>query len=379
MDNVTNDPQLEIVQQRWAPIEFQEAQLVCAKLREPLSVTSVISHSARPMAAGCLVQTDRQAVYIKRYPISLRQADSILPYHRFAEHVRDAGISTPKFLDFMSDKTTILQSEGMIYEVCTLADGEDRYRHAYTWDPPRTAQEAYSLGAFVARLALAAETFDEPAMPWNVFSSRFTICAHDDVLAAGRCWLDCHQLIAKTLARYGRDFVRDLEGFVQTCQKIHQIGYSDLPTQWTHSDPHISNFMWDVDAPCAVFDFGLADRNTALYDLVMLLERHSIQWLDIMNGHAESVRIDIAQALIDGYTSIRSLSIEERELIPYVLSVSQIEAACTYIAYYVLSGGSAQDILWCYDVGFRGHAQWFMSNSGLAYLNYLRSLLRVRV
>ena len=208
MENESNDPQLDIVAQRWANVDLYDANTVCSLLEEPLEVDCVLSHSLRPMAAGSLLrahykdnaskQSKSLDVYIKRCSTKVRQASTIRPYHRFAEHLLQNKISTPKYLYFNKNSEylglekntsgdicvdgTLLVIGDCAYEVTLKASGEDRYKDAYTWDPPKTCNEAKNLGAMMAKIALASQSFDEPnPKEINAFQSRFSLCASEDV------------------------------------------------------------------------------------------------------------------------------------------------------------------------------------------------------
>ncbi|KXA17346.1 phosphotransferase enzyme family protein [Gardnerella vaginalis] len=399
MENESNDPQLDIVAQRWANVDLDEANTVCSLLEEPLKVDCILSHSLRPMAAGSLVrahykddslkESQSLDVYIKRCSTKVRQASTIRPYHRFAEHLLKNKISTPKYLYFNKNSESLVleknvQIEGTLlviddcaYEVTLKASGEDRYKDAYTWDPPKTCEEAKNLGVVMAKIALASQGFDEPnPKEFNAFQSRFSLCASEDVQKAAEVWLKNRPDLAKFLKEQNRDFIKDIGEFAPTCRKIYDLGYANLKKQWTHGDPHISNFMWEGSAPSAVFDLAMAYKNTAIYDLAMTLERNTIQWVDIANGKEDSYRTDLVEAILQGYSSVRALTDVEKELLPLVLSVSQIEQCVEFVDYYLKSNGSYDFKIWGYDTGFLEHARWYKSCFGERYLNYLTEVLQ---
>lgn len=380
MDNERGDPALDLMVQRWPAISLSEAATVLAQLEHPLKVTHIISVSGRPMAAGCLVATDHGDMYIKRYATAVRESGTVLPYHRFVAHVADKGIPTPVFRRFADMTTvgrpeqTILHWNDSIYEVSERAIGEDRYSKAYIWDPPRHATEAESLGAFLGRLDIASRGFNEPRPSPCGYQARFSIFEHEDVVEAARQWLSQRPLIAQWLHDTGRDYPRDIARFGHLAEQLAPR-YRTVERIWTHGDTHLSNFMWKGDAPSAIFDFGMADRNTAVFELAMALERHTIQWLDVMKGHPDSYRTDLIEAIIHGYHSVRPLTDDEREVLPDVVAASQIEGGSTLIDYWLRSEGRAEDIAWGYDVGFVAHGDWYLSTSGTRYLDAIRNVL----
>ena len=375
MENESNDPQLDIVAQRWANVDLDEANIVCSLLEDPLEADCVLSHSLRPMAAGSLIRAHYKDDSSKKSQnLDVYIKSTIRPYHRFAEHLLQNKISTPKYLYFNKNSEflglekntagdiyvdgTLLVIGDCAYEVTLKASGEDRYKDAYTWDPPKTCEEAKNLGVMMAKIALASQSFDEPnPKEINAFQSRFSLCASEDVQKAAEVWLENRPDLAKFLKEQNCEIVKDLSEFAPTCKKIYDLGYANLKKQWTHGDPHISNFMWEGSAPSAVFDFGMAYKNTAIYDLAMTLERNTIQWVDIANGKKDSFRTDLAEAILQGYASVRPLTDVEKELLPLVLSVSQIEQCVEFVDYYLKSNGSYDFKIWGYDTGFLDHAR----------------------
>ncbi|OZG67421.1 phosphotransferase enzyme family protein [Bifidobacterium eulemuris] len=380
MDNIEGDPQLDIVAQRWSDITLDEAGRVLAALDRPLHASRIVSHSGRPTAAGSLVLTEEgDVVFVKRYARSVRDAEGIAPYHRFVAHLIAHGVQAPPFLPFSPQtpgaRGTTLSIADAVYEVSRQGRGEDRYVTALTWEPPRSVGEAEALGAFVARMSLAAEGFDEPrrAVP-DPFQNRFGLFASADLDEALDAWLEERPSVAEYLAMTERDIHRDLERHRVWAERVASR-YGRLDACWTHGDPHISNFLWQGDAPVSVFDFGLADRNTALFDLVQTLERHAIQFIDIANGHDDSCRPDIADAIVRGYHRVRPLDDDERALITDMLPVSQSEASLNWIAYYMKGTGRVEDAAWCYDTSLLGHTAWFHRDAGRRFLDALRGSL----
>lgn len=108
----------------------------------------------------------------------------------------------------------------------------------------------------------------------------------------------------------------------------------------------------------------------------MTLERNTIQWVDIANGKEDSYRTDLAEAILQGYSSVYALTDVEKELLPLVLSVSQIEQCVEFVDYYLKSNGTYDFKIWGYDTGFLEHAIWYKSCFGKRYLNYLTEVLQ---
>lgn len=121
--------------------------------------------------------------------------------------------------------------------------------------------------------------------------------------------------------------------------------------------------------------FGLADRNTALFDLVEAIERNAIQFVQIMDGQTDACRSDVARAIIEGYERLRPLSDVERDVLPWMLPLAQAEASLNWIAYFVDGPMRDEDADWCYDTAFNAHAAWFGTPDGRRFLDDVRRAL----
>ena len=191
-----------------------------------------------------------------------------------------------------------------------------------------------------------------PAAP-NPFQNRFGLFATADFDAAVKAWLEERPVVRDYLKSTDRHLMQDLD--LHRCYVEKVSGpYGALPSCWTHGDPHISNFLWQGDRPSSIFDFGLADRNTALFDLVETLERNTIRFVSIMNGDDDAYCADTAAAIIRGYNGVIPLSSSDLALVADMLPVCQSEAALNWIAYYVEGTHRPQDAAWCYDISLMG-------------------------
>lgn len=376
--------QLDIVIQRWPDIQLEEAQSVFDLLQSPVRARAVVSNSGRPTAAAALIDTNYGLMFMKRYARSVRDVQTIEPYHRYVTFLANRGIHTPIFLPFASGSNidVVVQKTGDttairgndIYEVYSAAEGEDRYGKALTWDPPATLSEAYCLGEMLASIDLASSGFNEPRMVPNGMTNTFGLFATPDLDKQWQQWIAQRPSVSEYLSMTKRDIVHDLEAIRPYASRIAHV-YEQLESTWIHGDPHISNFLWENDGPCAVIDFGLADRNTALFDLVMALERHAIQWVEVSAGKLDAYRLDVAEAILRGYAEVRPLSDIEKEILPDVLRLAQAEAGLNWLQYYMNGTRRLEDAAWCYDSCFLAHMQWFDTIPGRDLLDGIRRAL----
>jgi hypothetical protein len=134
--------------------------------------------SPRPLASSILVPTNAGQVFVKRSNHQVRDAEGLREEHRFAQHLRSAGIPTPEVLH-TSEGDTVFPRGEWCYEVHKPAVGIDRYRDAMSWTPFDTPTEARSAGRCLALFHAAATTFTAPHRTTQVLTSR------PDALLAG--------------------------------------------------------------------------------------------------------------------------------------------------------------------------------------------------
>jgi Ser/Thr protein kinase RdoA (MazF antagonist) len=152
-----------------------------------------------------------------------------------------------------------------------------------------------------------------------------------------------------------------------------------LPSQWGHGDWHPSNLTWTSAAPDArvagIFDFGLANRTSAVHDLAVALERAVVSWPGLHQGGTATADPTAAAVLLDGYQTVRPLTGAEAAALPLVLPVAHIEYALSEIDYFTSVAVSAGDADLAYEY-LIGHAWWFTQPPGAALLGFLARHLR---
>jgi Ser/Thr protein kinase RdoA (MazF antagonist) len=170
----------------------------------------------------------------------------------------------------------------------------------------------------------------------------------------------------------------ELEQVLQSVCRWHAPVRSilrDLPTQWVHNDAHVSNLTWTSSSagaqPAAWLDLGGSNRGWAVGDLAIALERNTISWLE----PAPRLDLTMAKALINGYQEARPLSLPERQVLPNLLVLCQVEFALSEIAYFleVCQDAAGADLAW---TGFvRDRLTWFVTPDGNDALAQLRASL----
>ena len=152
-----------------------------------------------------------------------------------------------------------------------------------------------------------------------------------------------------------------------------------LPSQWGHGDWHPSNLTWTSSAPDArvagIFDFGLANRTSAVHDLALALERAVVSWPGLHRGGTAAADPAAAAFLLDGYQTVRPLTGAEAAALPVILPVAHVGYALSEVDYFTSVAVSADgaDLAYEYLVG---HAWWFGQPPGAALLGFLAAHLR---
>jgi Ser/Thr protein kinase RdoA (MazF antagonist) len=305
---------------------------------------AVTWHSPRPLSAAALVElADGRTVFVKRHHQRVRSAAQLAAEHAFTAHLRAHGQPVPQVL-------ATAQVGEWNYEFFSVVPGIDVYRDAVSWSPYLSTGHAAAAGAALASLHLAAADFSYAERPFGpLMTSTAIVRARDPMAALGRlgAW-----------PRYPAlrdDFARHVRPLIVTAGPSLRA----LPRQWGHGDWHPSNLTWTSRARDArvagVFDLGLANLTSAVYDLAVALERSVFSWLDFPR-----VRVDLAagDALIEGYQSLRPLSPLERTALPLVLPVVHVEYALSELEYFttVVHSDPNADLAYDYLIG---HARWF--------------------
>lgn len=365
----------------WAPITIEDAQRVCAELSVPAHATTILSISTRPTAAASLIDTDRGPLFLKRYAASAVSSEHLTATHHYVNHLAANGLPTPPFHTFANGGTVWAEGEAL-WEACEGARGEDRYRDTHSWLPPRSCEEARDIGWQCARIALLSVDYEAPRTAPAVYQSRF------DLFAGGaqtldermKAWIEQRPHVADFFRERGVDIRALIERHRPHVARIDAVlgeHGERVPTTWTHGDLHCSNLMWEQGSTNAesIIDFGLADRNWSVYDLAVAIERNAFLWLEIGEGNLEAVRRDVAQAIIDGYESLRPLTTVERALLPTIMPLVQAEAALNWISYQWGTLRNAQAATWSLEVFFGAHTRWFDSAEGKSFTRWLEAML----
>lgn len=364
----------ERVSPDWPPLLLEELRPVLHLFPACGEPEEILSISPRPFSAASVVSTSAGRVFVKRHHPLLRDCEGLREEHRFLQHLASKGASVPEVLATLSGDTAVVVN-GWTWEIHSVFAGHDIYADALSWTPFLSRPHAFSAGAALAHLHLAAVGFDAPARQPRPLVSSFSIYASNDPLQALHDYLAQRPVLANhpLTHRCFADAHTLLQPFAARLQPL----LPDLLPLWTHNDMHASNLLWsnagaDAEAT-SILDFGLADRTTAVHDLALMIERNVVEWLDLDVDSPQSdnapIHPDHLHAILDGYHAIRPLSAAERTALAPMTALCHAEFALTEADYFATVLHQEENIRICLEDYLVGHALWFRGPGGTRLLS----------
>jgi Ser/Thr protein kinase RdoA (MazF antagonist) len=366
-----------LVKPDWPPLTLGEVRTVLAKMAKVGEPVEILSSSPRPFSAASVVKTDCGKIFIKRHAREFRDVEGLKEEHRFMLRLQRNGVDVPRVLATDAGDTAV-EAGDWTYEVHEIPAGIDLYEDAISWSPFRSADHARSAGEMLARLHLAAESYEAPRRKPRPLVASFTMFASADPLKAFETYVSARPALLEN------DWIRrDFEETLSLLRPFHEElkpMLPSLPSLWTHNDLHASNLFWSDTSrqgrATSVIDFGLADRTNAIYDLAQAIERNIVQWLALMRdadcGEAVLVHLDHLWALLEGYEQVRRLSSTEAAALAPMLALSHAEFALTEADYFLGVLHSQEKARVATRDYLLGHARWFSGPGRRKILNPLR-------
>ena len=366
-----------LVEPDWAPLTLEEVRSVVARFPGVGDAVTVLSVSPRPFSAASVVETSRERVFVKRHHRSVRDAEGLMEEHRFMAHLRINGAPIPRVFETETGATTVESGE-WTYEIQGVPNGVDLYEDAISWTPFRSVEHARSAGEMLAQLHNSSAGYAAMPRPPRPLVASFAIFAALDSRSALKQYLSSRPALDCDAAT-NHDCEKALELLSPFHADLSPL-VSSLRPLWTHNDLHASNLFWSdqsaTAAATAVIDFGLADRTNAVHDLAQAIERNIVEWLVLTRdpAHPEDVPVHFhhLSALLDGYETVRPLSVGEAAALAPMTALCHAEFALTEADYFLgvlRSKGKARVATYDYLVG---HAQWFHTG-GRGLLDALRA------
>ena len=310
-------------------------------------------------------QTNLHSYFIKRSHRSFRRAQDILQEHAVLQHLASKNIPVATLIA-SNCGLTALEMGDWTYEVYEKAAGFDLYVDQQSWTPFFYTEHAAKVGSLLAKLHVAMQDFPE----LHGRSARYLV-SNQQLLESENIVTAIQQRIQNSpeLSRYFADKNLDavfLERVSQTHHKIKHI-LQQTTKIWTHNDLHASNLFWSTQSAdaniTAVIDFGLSDRNSALYDLAITIERNFIDWLAL--EHTSQISVDEAglSAFLQAYCAEIHPQ-QDFSILPELLKIVHLDFAFSELEYFVGITQNLKHADAAYYDWIVGHVNWFFTEQG---------------
>lgn len=366
-----------LVEADWPPLTMDEVRGLLRNFPDLGRPIKMLSISPRPFSAASVIATPHQNVFVKRHHQTVRTVGGLREEHRFIAHLRSKGAAVPHVYASATRETAIRLGE-WVYEVHESSQGEDVYEEALSWTPFRSTGHAQAAGQALARLHLASEGYDAPVRDGRPLVAGFTIFASTNASAE----LDRYVAARPALQLYLRTRTCRDEAMVLLAPFHAQLLplLPALQPLWTHNDLHGSNLIWsDAGAQAravAVIDFGLADRTVAVHDIAHAIERNIVGWLTLVDHPSQPEKVPIhfdhLYGLLDGYQSVRPLSLAECVALAPMTALCHAEFALSETDYFLRVLHSEEKARYACEGYFVSHARWFRG-AGEKLLQAIRS------
>jgi Ser/Thr protein kinase RdoA (MazF antagonist) len=363
----------ELVEPDWPQLTLAEIHRIARHYPDIGRPDSVLWHSPRPFSAAAIALTETGPIFVKRHHRRVRSVEGLAEEHRFIAHLHKAGVRVVDMLANHAGSTVTAEGD-WVYELHRAGEGDDLYRDALSWSPFQSPAHGYAAGRALGGLHRASQGFDAAKRSERLLVTSFdTLAATDMVEAIGR-FVGERPALAAYLSEH--DWRAALEEAVLPFHRL-LLPYLDVfAPLWTHNDWHASNLLWQESDGSAsvslIFDFGLSDRTTRLFDLATAIERNCVQWLNLDADPADLVDWAGLDALLDGYDAVFPLSQIEGQALAALLPIVHVPFALSETDYFlaILESKDKADLGW--NTYLLGHARWFTSAKGEGLLDHLR-------
>ncbi|QTD58412.1 phosphotransferase enzyme family protein [Acinetobacter towneri] len=343
--------------------------------------------SPRPFSSAAVIEVTQDAAstdkigsrsyFIKRSHRSFRNAQDILQEHAFLRHLASKNIPVATLIA-SNYGLTALEMGDWTYEVYEKAAGFDLYVDQQSWTPFFYTEHAAKVGSLLAKLHVAMQDFPE----LHGRSARYLV-SNQQLLESENIVTAIQQRIQNSpeLSRYFADKNLDtvfLERVSQTHHKIKHV-LQQVTKIWTHNDLHASNLFWSTQSAdaniTAVIDFGLSDRNSALYDLAVTIERNFIDWLALEH----TLQINIDEAGLSAFLQAYFAEIHPQQdfsILPGLLKIVHLDFAFSELEYFVGITQNLKHADAAYYDWIVGHVNWFFAEQGQQFTQTFTRLIQ---
>lgn len=343
--------------------------------------------SPRPFSSAAVIEVTQDAAstdkigsrsyFIKRSHRSFRNAQDILQEHAFLRHLASKNIPVATLIA-SNCGLTALEVGDWTYEVYEKAAGFDLYIDQQSWTPFFYTEHAAKVGSLLAKLHIAMQDFPElHGRSTRYLVSNQQLLESESIVTAIQQRIDNSPELSRYFADKNLDAVF-LERIFQTHRKIKHV-LQQATKIWTHNDLHASNLFWSTQGAdaniTAVIDFGLSDRNSALYDLAITIERNFIDWLAL--EHTSQINVDEAglSAFLQAYCAEIHPQ-QDFSILPELLKIVHLDFAFSELEYFVGITQNLKHADAAYYDWIVGHVNWFFTEQGQQFTQTFTRLLQ---
>ena len=343
--------------------------------------------SPRPFSSAVLIevvqalastgQTNLHPYFIKRSHRSFRRAQDILQEHAVLQHLASKNIPVATLITSNCGQTA-LEVGDWTYEVYEKAAGFDLYVDQQSWTPFFYTEHAAKVGSLLAKLHTAMQDFPElHGRSTRYLASNQQLLESENIVTAIQQRIDNSPELSRYFADKNLDAVF-LERIFQTHRKIKHV-LQQATKIWTHNDLHASNLFWSTQSAdaniTAVIDFGLSDRNSALYDLAITIERNFIDWLAL--EHTSQINVDEAglSAFLQAYCAEIHPQ-QDFSILPELLKIVHLDFAFSELEYFVGITQNLKHADAAYYDWIVGHVNWFFTEQGQQFIQTFTRFLQ---
>ena len=361
----------------WQDISADDLRLLQQVYPQLQGKFTVLWRSPRPFSSAVLIQTEHRIYFIKRSHRSFRSASDLQQEHQLIQHLAAQGISVPVLL-CSKDGATAAELGDWSCEVHEKAQGFDLYADHLSWKPFFSASHAAKAGEMLAKLHQAVQNY-----PVQHGRSAKYLISNQDILESHDIEAAIQQRIksSSALSAYFAD--KDLDAaWLDQLKAVHgniKNAMQQASKIWTHNDLHASNLLWTESGDQAeistVIDFGLADYNSAVYDLAVTIERNFIDWLAL--EQTADLHIDTAglSAFIRAYLA-NAAPLKELEILPELIKIVHTDFALSELEYFAGITRNFKHADAAYYGWLRAHTAWFFQPQGQEFCQLLAKLIQ---
>lgn len=333
--------------------------------------THISHHSPRPFSSACIFSGPSGRYFIKRHDCRVKDETSLLEEHYLVHWLANKSFHVEQHLENVEGKT-VTRCDDWIYELAYASPENDLYHNVQSWEGWKTPAQAHAAGDALAQLHILLKDFDAPPRVSPQLVSNMEILRHDNFPSALDNALG-HLSSPQDNLRHHPLYVEAREVFVGFHQKLQPLLSYHKPC-WGHGDWHGSNLMWrgvgDDAKPVSIFDFGMADRSSILFDLAVAIERSMVTWLAPEMDQWQ-VRYAALEAFLTGYVAQHPLCRGALRALAAILPLCHIHFALSEYRYYAKLLHDKYSAKAAFETYFIGHACWFQTAPGQALLRYI--------